>query len=63
LAVEAVDMKVLHILKSEPDETVLTLMAGYDGHDVRTIAVYEDDVDWGALVDDVFSHDHVICWW
>ena len=56
-------MKVLHILKSEPDEAVEQLMAAFDGADVTTIAVYEGDVDWEGLVDGIFASDKVICWW
>jgi hypothetical protein len=26
-------------------------------------ALYKDDINWATLVDDIFSHDKVICWW
>ena len=56
-------MKVLHILKSEPDETITTMMEAHASDDVTTIAVYDEDVDWAALVDELYTHDKVICWW
>jgi hypothetical protein len=60
---EVTAMKLLHILKSEPDETVESLITVDKGTDGKRIAVYEGDVDWAALVDDIFDHDKVICWW
>lgn len=56
-------MKVLHILRAEPDDMVTALMAGYEGHEAKAVAVYEEDIDWEALVDDIFCHEHVVCWW
>lgn len=57
-------MKVLNILKSEPDETVEKLTEELSNMNETTVAVlYEGDVDWSALVDDIFVHDKVICWW
>ena len=57
-------MKVLNILKSEPDETVEKLTKELSVTNETSVAVlYEGEVDWQALVDDIFSHDKVICWW
>ena len=60
---------VLHILKSEPDETIAGLiedLAGEEG--VTVVSLYDDKIsgatlDWGRLVDDIFTFDRVICWW
>jgi len=27
------------------------------------VMLYEDPVDWPALVDKIFENDKVICWW
>jgi len=57
-------MNVLHILKSEPDESVekfINFLACHHGTSV--VVLYEDKTDWDALVGDIFSHDKVICWW
>ena len=57
-------MKVLHILRTEPDETVEKL-CGLIARESETsvTALYQGKVDWVKLVDDIFSHDKVICWW
>ncbi len=32
-------------------------------HDVSVAAIYQHDTDWLKLVDSIFAHDKVICWW
>jgi hypothetical protein len=57
-------MKVLHILRSEPDETVEKLTASLSMDNTASVAMlYEEPVDWVALVDQIFENDKVICWW
>jgi hypothetical protein len=57
-------MKVLHILRTEPDDTVKKLMENLSSEAEATVtALYEKEVDWSGVVDDIFSHDKVICWW
>ncbi len=57
-------MKILHILRSEPDENVEKFMNVITNGDKSKIqALYNGDVNWAALVDEIFSHDKVICWW
>jgi len=56
-------MKVLNILKTEPDETVEEFTLAFAGEEVETIPLYDGDVDWAALVDEIFAADKVICWW
>ncbi|MFH1153287.1 MAG: hypothetical protein V1793_05680 [Pseudomonadota bacterium] len=57
-------MKVLHLLKSEPDETVRTLFQWLSREtETSVVELYGDDVDWCSLVDNIFENDHVICWW
>lgn len=57
-------VKILHILRSEPDETVqkLTAVMSMDNA-AAVVMLYEDPVDWPALVDEIFENDKVICWW
>lgn len=61
--------KVLHILPSEPDNQVFQLIESISGQDGVTVAVLYQDrlnpdrVDWFRLVDDIFAHDKIICWW
>ncbi|GAB6886924.1 hypothetical protein JCM13304A_04220 [Desulfothermus okinawensis JCM 13304] len=56
-------MKVLHVLKSEPDETTNKLMDIISGNDKDIFVLYEENVDWDKFIDEVFSHEKVICWW
>ncbi len=57
-------MKILYILRTRPDVTVEKFMrtvTNGDQADVR--ALYEENMDWSKLVDDIFEHDKVISWW
>ena len=56
-------MRVLQILRSEPDEEVREWMAAFTDEEVTTVPLYQGDVDWAALVDQIFAHDKVVCWW
>ena len=57
-------MEILHILRSEPDETIKDIVASTtNGDKSRTAELYNGDIDWSRLVDDIFSHDKIICWW
>jgi len=57
-------MKVLQILRSEPDEMVKQLSESMSkNEDASSVALYQGKVDWSQLVDDIFSHDKVVCWW
>ena len=57
-------MRVLHVLKNEPDETVEKLINELSEDDESTVMpLFNRDVDWLRLVDDIFAHDQVICWW
>lgn len=57
-------MKVLHILRSEPDETVekLTQELSMDTT-TSVVMLYDAPVDWSALVEKIFENDKVVCWW
>ena len=57
-------MKILHILKSEPDETVEKLCDVISReNDASVVSLYQGKPDWHGLVDQIYSHDKVICWW
>ena len=56
-------MRVLHILKSEPDDDVVQMMNVFADDDNKTVKLFEGEVDWSALVDDIFEYDKIICWW
>ncbi|MFH1242255.1 MAG: hypothetical protein V1689_07820 [Pseudomonadota bacterium] len=57
-------MKILHVLKSEPDEVIKRLMEPtYEGNEVQQFELHTGDVDYDELVKQVFEHDKVVCWW
>lgn len=57
-------MKVLEVLKSEPDDNVKKIIDIHSkDNDVKIVKLYEGKPDYAALVDDIFSYDKVICWW
>jgi len=67
-------VKVLHILKSEPDEWVAKFIETLSGGEgAMVVPIYrncmepEDEekcpVNWDRLVADIFSCSRVICWW
>jgi hypothetical protein len=53
----------LHILRSKPDGQVRELIRVVTPGEMGQIALYEDPVDYDRLIDELFSHDRVICWW
>jgi len=61
--------RILHILKSPPDEVVSHFIEEITGDGGASVfSLYRDDiadmpVDWSRLVDDIFNHELVICWW
>lgn len=57
-------MKLLHILKSEPDGLVADIMVrSCQSADCETIETFRQDVHWGEVVEKIFASDKVICWW
>ena len=53
-------MKILHILRSEPDK--MTQQSFEDAQNSE-VPLYKENVDYDALVADIFSSDKVISWW
>jgi hypothetical protein len=57
-------MKVLNIVRSKPDDFVKKFIDTFsENKKNKVIALYEEDVNWSGLVDEIFSHDRIICWW
>jgi hypothetical protein len=57
-------MKVLQIIRTEPDDTVQNLSGLVSmKDDTPAVLLYQGEVDWPKLVDDIFAHDKIICWW
>ena len=60
--------KILHLLKTEPDEMQRTLMDNFSNECLNLeIPLYEvdgkEDVDYDAKIDLIFEYDQVITWW
>ena len=57
--------KILHILKSEPDDVQKTLMdtLSRDRHNLQVSLVDADDSVYDELIDQIFDCDEVITWW
>ena len=57
-------MTLLNIIRSEPDDTTKTFIESFSKDEgAKNVVLYEKDIDWSALVDDIFSYEKVICWW
>ena len=57
-------MDILHILRSAPNaatEKMMVELSKDEGNGV--IKLYEADIDWDSVVDAIFRHDRVVCWW
>lgn len=56
-------MKILHIVKSPPDESTKKIIAAHkSGNEVNLIELYKGGIAYDKLVADVFGHDKVMCW-
>jgi hypothetical protein len=57
-------MKVLHILRSEPDEMTRNfILQSFETARNIEISMYGENVDYDQLVQEIFSSDQVISWW
>ena len=57
-------MKLLHILKSAPDERTRILMDMVSkGKETTEIRLYDEATDYGKLIELIFEHEKVITWW
>ena len=56
-------MAILNIIRSKPDKDVEKLIDAFSSGENTTLRLYEGEVDWAWLVDQIFLHDKVISWW
>ena len=57
-------MNILYILRTRPDVTVEKFMQTITNGDRSQVRkLYEDNIDWSKLVDEIFDNDKVISWW
>lgn len=57
--------KILHILKTEPDDVQKTLMKtlSRNNHSLQVSLIDADDSVYDELIDQIFDSDEVITWW
>ncbi len=57
-------MKILHIMRSEPDEMVRVFIRGVSKDAIsKEVPLYQDNVDYDGLIKDIFENDQIISWW
>jgi hypothetical protein len=57
-------IRVLHILKTKPDDTENHLISDLcGGRTCIQIPLFEEKVDYEALIDLIFECEEVITWW
>ena len=57
-------MKVLHILRSEPDEMTRSFISqSFEDALNIELPIFQEDVDYDKLVKEIFASDTVISWW
>jgi hypothetical protein len=57
-------MRILHLLRTEPGTAVEKFIECFSDEEECAVKIlYQDNIDWDRLVDDIFSYDKVICWW
>jgi len=57
-------MKILQLLRSEPLEEINAFIQIVSKDNESTVVeLFCEDVDWSDVVDKIFDHEKVICWW
>lgn len=57
-------MDILHILRSAPDAATEKMMAELSNdQQADVVKLYARDIDWESVVDKIFAHKRVVCWW
>jgi hypothetical protein len=57
-------MNILHIFKSEPDQTTKALTDIIsEGNNTEVFQLFDEETDYEMLIDKIFTNDKVISWW
>lgn len=59
-------MKILHVLKSEPDQTTRRIMSVINQPDdvqATEYSLFQENPNYEELIDLIFENDKVISWW
>jgi len=57
-------MKILHILRSDPDDMIRLFIKEISAREEsKELALYQGAVNYDQLVKEIFESDRVISWW
>ena len=57
-------MKILHILRSKPDDMVRLLIKEISaGENSREVPLYTGAVNYDEIIKEIFQSDRIISWW
>ena len=57
-------MKIVHLLRSDPDETTRLLIDGVsENMESIEVPLNREAVDYDNLINEIFDSERVICWW
>ena len=57
-------MNIVHILRSDMDDIIrMFIREVSQGEENIEVSLYQEDVDYDQLVNDIFESDLVISWW
>ena len=57
-------MKILHIMKTEPDNNTRELIDSMSqGEESTVFKMYGENVDYEKLIDLIFENDKTVSWW
>jgi hypothetical protein len=59
-------MKILHILKTEPDNNTKALMTALgepQGKETTVFTLFDERADYEKLIDLIFQHEKIFSWW
>ena len=59
-------MKILHILKTEPDnntKALMTTLGEPQRKETTVFTLFDEQADYEKLIDLIFEHDKIISWW
>ena len=57
-------MKILHILRSKPDEMTRNIIQrSFEDAQNIEMPLYEENVNYDKLLEEIFNSNKVVCWW
>ena len=59
-------MKILHILKTQPDNNTnafLHCLSGAQAEETTVFELYDEKADYEQLIDFIFEHEKIFSWW